>query len=74
MIPNNYNQVLVLNASYEPINICGVKRAIVMIVRGVAISEELTSAVIRSPSVEMQIPAVIRLVSYVKLPYRKKSY
>ena len=69
-----YSQVLVLNASYEPINICGVKRAIVLIVKGVAKSEEVVSSVMRSPSVEIRVPAVIRLVAYVKLSYKRKIF
>ncbi|MFQ5641662.1 MAG: HNH endonuclease [bacterium] len=28
----------------------------------------------RSPSIEFPVPAVIRLVSYVHIPYRKKAY
>ena len=69
-----YRQVLVLNASYEPINICGIRRAIVLLVNRVAISEEETPSIIRSPSVEMRIPAVIRLVTYVKIPYKRKAF
>ncbi len=66
-----YQQVLVLNASYEPINICGLKRAIVLLVTGVAKSEEDSSSIIRSPSVEIRIPVVIRLIAYVKIPYKR---
>jgi hypothetical protein len=32
--------VLVLNASYEPINICAARRAIVLVLKGVAMAEE----------------------------------
>lgn len=69
-----YTQVLVLNSSFEPIHICGVKRAIVLIVKGVACSEENTTFVMRSPSTVMPVPAVIRLVHYVSIPYKKKAY
>ena len=69
-----YSQVLVLNASFEPIHICGVKRAIVLIVKGLARSEHNTPHVMRSPSIAMPVPAVIRLVHYVRIPYRKKAY
>jgi 5-methylcytosine-specific restriction endonuclease McrA len=67
-------QVLVLNASYEPIHICGVKRAIILIVKGVARSEQDTPHHLRSPSVVFPVPAVIRLIHYVQIPYRKKAY
>lgn len=69
-----YSQVLVLNASYEPIHICSVKRAIILIVKGVARSEQNTSYEMRSPSIVFAVPAVIRLVHYVQIPYRKKAY
>lgn len=67
-------QVLVLNASYEPIHVCGVERAIILIFKGMARSEEITPYVMRSPSTEIPVPAVIRLVHYVSIPYRKKVY
>ena len=35
-----HTPVLVLNASYEPINICGARRALVLILKGVARPEE----------------------------------
>ena len=31
--------VLVLNASYEPINICGARRALVLVLKGIARTE-----------------------------------
>lgn len=69
-----YSQVLVLNASYEPIHVCGVKRAIILIVKGLAKSEEDTPYVMRSPSIAFPVPAVIRLVHYVQIPYRKRAF
>jgi len=62
-----YQQVLVLNASYEPVNICGAKRAIVLIVKGVAKSEEDSASIARSTSVEIKVPSVIRLVTFVNV-------
>src|SRR5437762_12676911 len=35
-----HSPVLVLNASYEPINICAARRALVLVLKGVAITEE----------------------------------
>jgi len=67
-------QVLVLNASYEPIHICDTHRAIILIVKGVARSEQDTQHVMRSPSIAFPIPAVIRLIHYIQIPYRERSY
>src|SRR5450756_1695260 len=36
-----HQPVLVLNASYEPINICAARRAIVLVLKGVAATEEI---------------------------------
>ena len=35
-----HQPVLVLNASYEPINVCAARRAIVLVLKGVAMTEE----------------------------------
>ncbi len=62
--------VLVLNASYEPINICDVKRAVRLIFKGIACAEDESDIVIRSPSVSIRVPLVIRLHYYVHIPHR----
>src|SRR5271154_4493444 len=36
--------VLVLNASYEPINVCAARRALVLVLKGVAMAEEHPAA------------------------------
>jgi 5-methylcytosine-specific restriction endonuclease McrA len=66
--------VLVLNASYEVINVCNLKRAISLIFKGIAIVEEESELVLRSPTMSMQIPAVIRLLRYVKIPYHRVKF
>ena len=40
--------VLVLNASYEPINICAARRALVLVLKGVASAEEESMHAIHS--------------------------
>lgn len=69
-----HHQVLVLNASYEPINICIVKRAIKLLVKGTAVCEETNSAFVTSPSVSLPVPEVIRLKDYIKLPRDRKVF
>ena len=39
-----HKPVLVLNASYEPINVCAARRALVLVLKGVASAEEQESA------------------------------
>ncbi len=63
--------VLVLNATYEAINICNVKRAIVLIFNGTAVVQENNCKKVRSPSVTVDAPSVIRLLSYINLVNKK---
>ena len=62
--------VLVLNQSYEPLNICRVRRAVVLLYRGKAEMLENGSGFIRSSNGEFPVPSVIRLSFMVKRPYR----
>jgi len=66
--------VLVLNASYEAINICNVKRAIKMVVGGIACAEEKSDKLIHSPSMSMNVPLVIRLFNYVYIPHQSVKF
>ena len=61
-------QVLVLNASYEPLNVTTVRRAHVLVFKGKAeVIEELDEP-LRSATVAFPRPNVIRLVQYVRVP------
>jgi 5-methylcytosine-specific restriction endonuclease McrA len=60
--------VLVLNATYEPINVCTVRRAVVLLLKEKAEVIEPTERELHSATATMTRPAVIRLVSYVKVP------
>lgn len=64
-------QVLVLNASYEPLSLVSVRRAIVLLLREKAEVIETTQQMLRSCSSAYPVPLVIRLVHYVRLPHRK---
>lgn len=67
-------KVLVLNSSYEPINVCAVKRAIVMILKGTAVCEEKSEFIVRSPSTVIPAPEVIRLRFHLPFPMWKRSF
>lgn len=69
-----YGSVLVLNATYEPIHVCHVRRAIALLYSGVAVCEEEGNGIVRSPSTELRVPDVIRLKRYVKIPTRQRSF
>lgn len=65
-------RVLVLNSSYEPIHICNVRRAVVLIFKGVAVIQEPAPFALRSIQASLTAPSVIRLVHYVHLPFKKR--
>ena len=61
-------QVLVLNASYEPLNVTTVRRAHVLVFKGKAeVIEELEER-LHSATDTFPWPHVIRLVTYVRVP------
>jgi 5-methylcytosine-specific restriction endonuclease McrA len=66
--------VLVLNASYEAINICNLRRAITMIFKGIACAEEETEHEIMSASMIIRVPTVIRLLRYIRIPHRNVRF
>src|SRR6187402_1252207 len=65
--------VLVLNASYEPINICGARRALVLVLKGVARTEEEQGATMHAARVRMPMPSVIRLLEYRRIPHQTRA-
>ena len=62
--------VLVLNATYEPLSIVSVKRAIVLLLKEKAEMVEATEARLRAEHLSLPEPVVIRLVCYVRIPRR----
>jgi 5-methylcytosine-specific restriction endonuclease McrA len=61
-------QVLVLNASYEPLNVCSLRRAHVLVFKGKAEVVESLDRPLRSASSTYRWPHVIRLIQYVRVP------
>jgi 5-methylcytosine-specific restriction endonuclease McrA len=62
--------VLVLNQNYQPLNICHVRRALILLFRGKAEVLENGRGYIHSIDDSFDVPSVIRLASYVKRPFR----
>jgi 5-methylcytosine-specific restriction endonuclease McrA len=61
-------QVLVLNSSFEPLNVCSLRRAYVLVFKGKAEVVEAVDRPLRSASRSHIWPHVIRLLSYVRVP------
>jgi len=64
--------VLVLNATYEPIHVTGAKRAVTLVLKGVARVEETGLDKIRSMRLVMIVPSVIRLMEYRRIPLQPR--
>jgi 5-methylcytosine-specific restriction endonuclease McrA len=62
--PAMQTPVLVLNASYEPINICGARRALVLVLKG---------AVLHAARMRVAMPSVIRLLEYRRIPHQTRA-
>jgi len=61
-------RVLVLNATFEPIHVCTVRRATVLLLKAKAEMLERGELVVRSERLRLERPVVIRLVAYVRVP------
>lgn len=60
--------VLVLNQNYEPLNVCHVRRAIVLVFDGKAEVLETREVFVTSPSRRVAAPSVIRMVYLIHRP------
>jgi 5-methylcytosine-specific restriction endonuclease McrA len=61
-------RVLVLNATYEPINVCTVRRATVLLLKEKAEVIEIGAHDLHWARGSMNKPVVIRLITYVRIP------
>lgn len=64
---------LVLNATYEPMCIVPLRRAIVLVLSGKAIVVEDSERRIHSARLTIPAPTVIRLARFVRIPYRRTA-
>ncbi len=62
------SRVLVLNATYEPLNVVPLRRAVVLLLKEKAEIVEAAEAWLRSEQLALPMPLVIRLVYYVRIP------
>jgi 5-methylcytosine-specific restriction endonuclease McrA len=68
-----HQPVLVLNASYEPINVCAARRALILILKGVASAEEHAPLHVHSFNRRVVLPSVIRLLEYRRIPQQSRA-
>ena len=67
-------RVLLLNATYEPLTALPIRRALVMVLCGKAdvVHDDPSGPVVHSANRVVTVPSVIRLRSYVRVPYRAR--
>jgi 5-methylcytosine-specific restriction endonuclease McrA len=63
---------LVLNATYEPLCVVPLRRAVVLVLAEKAIVVEASDHVMHSERLAVPIPTVVRLSRFVRVPYRRE--
>lgn len=66
------SKALVLNATYEPLCVVPVRRAVVLVLKEKAEVLHTSDRVLHSESAEFAVPSVIRLTYFVKVPFRAR--
>ena len=61
-----------LNASFEPLCVVSVRRAVVLVLKEKAEIVSRDDAVLHSERMRMPVPNVIRLTHFVRVPYRSR--
>ena len=66
-------RALVLNASYQPICVVPVRRAVVLVLKEKADVLVPGDGLVRGATLEVRAPSVIRLRYFVKVPFRARA-
>ena len=65
-------RALVLNATYEPLSVVSARRAVVLVLRAKAETVAAADRTWRSAENAFEVPSVVRLRNYVKVPYHRR--
>ena len=65
-------RALLLNASFEPLCVVPMRRAVVLVLKEKAEIVARNGAVLRSERAQLPVPSVIRLHHFVRVPYRNR--
>jgi 5-methylcytosine-specific restriction endonuclease McrA len=66
-------RALVLNATYEPLCVVPVRRAVILVLKEKAEVVHEKGDVLRSERMSLPVPSVIRLIHFVRVPYRARA-
>src|SRR5664279_6635585 len=64
---------LVINASYEAINVTSARRALTLVFKGAAVVEEVSGYTVRTSKINIPVPSVVRLMKYRRMPRQNRS-
>lgn len=67
------SRALVLNASYEPLSVVSARRAVVLLWAEKADMLAATGLRMHSERLNMDIPSVVRLRQYVRVPFQRRA-
>ena len=67
------SKALVLNASYEPLCVVSVRRAVILVLKEKAEVLHTAERVLHSERAALPVPSVIRLTYFVKVPFRARA-
>ncbi|MGB9772990.1 MAG: HNH endonuclease [Bacteroidota bacterium] len=66
------SKVLVLNQNFEPMSVCNVKKAVVLLYLGKAeLIESKDGRELHSVSSSIPFPSIVRLSVYIRVPYKR---
>lgn len=71
---SSFEHVLLLNASFEPLNVIGWRRAVKLVVLEKAEIVEASQHEVHSVSTRMSVPSVVRLTSFVRFRRREAKF
>ncbi|CPY92394.1 Probable HNH endonuclease precursor [Mycobacteroides abscessus] len=68
-------RVLLLNSTYEPLTALPMRRAVIMLLCGKAdvVHDDPAAPIIHSATTSVAVPSVIRLRTFVRVPYRARG-
>jgi 5-methylcytosine-specific restriction endonuclease McrA len=66
--------VLLLNATYMPIQTITIREAVELMMRDVVLVVEGVAARLKTPTMMFEVPSIIRLKRYVNVPHRHASW
>ena len=66
-------RALVLNATYEPLGVVSSRRAVVLVLAAKADAVHDSGETLRSERLAVEVPSVIRLRTFVRVPYQRRA-